>query len=120
MAILVAKALGAGRILAVGSGERLKKAEEFGAIPISYRDGDVVEKVKDLTNGLGTPAVLECAGTTESIRQACLAAAKGGVVSVIGIPHSDPALPMKRIVLMKLKLLVTGPIQIQHRKQLTC
>ncbi len=105
MAILCAKALGAGRILAVGSGDRLKKAEELGAIPISYKDGDVVEKVKDLTNGLGVPAVLECAGTSDSIRQACLAASKGGVVSIIGIPHSDPALPMKRIVLDEVELI---------------
>src|SRR3954463_3895805 len=83
MAILCAKAMGAGRILAVGSGERLKKAEELGAIGISYKEGDVLEKVKALTNGLGVPAVLECAGTAESIRLACLAAARGGVVSVI-------------------------------------
>src|ERR1700761_3503295 len=105
MAILCAKALGAGRILAVGSGERLKKAEELGAIPISYKDGDVVQKVKDLTNGLGAPAVLECAGTADSIRQACLAASRGGVVSIIGIPHSDPSLPMKRIVLDEVELI---------------
>jgi L-iditol 2-dehydrogenase len=105
MAILCAKALGAGRILAVGSGDRLKKALELGAIPISYRDGDVVEKVKDLTNGMGVPAVLECAGTADSIRLACLAASKGGVVSVIGIPHSDPSLPLKRIVLDEVEII---------------
>jgi L-iditol 2-dehydrogenase len=105
MAILCAKALGAGRILAVGSGERLKKAEELGAIGISYKDGDVLEKIKELTNGLGVPAVLECAGTGESIHLACLAASKGGVVSMIGIPHSDPALPIKRIVLDEVELI---------------
>lgn len=105
MAILCAKALGAGRILAVGSGERLKKAEEFGAVPINYRDGDVLEKIKALTNGKGVPAVLECAGTSESITQACLAASKGGVVSVIGIPHSDPTLPVKRIVLDEIEII---------------
>jgi len=105
MAILCAKAMGAGRILAVGSGERLKKAEEFGAIPINYRDGDVLEKIKAITNGKGVPAVLECAGTAESITQACLAASKGGVVSVIGIPHSDPSLPIKRIVLDEIEII---------------
>ena len=36
MAILVGKALGAGRILAVGSGARLALAETLGAIPIDY------------------------------------------------------------------------------------
>ena len=105
MAILVAKALGAGRILAAGSGERLQKAEELGAIPLNYREGDVVEKVKALTNGMGVPAVLECAGTPESITQACYAASKGGVVSVIGIPHSNPSLPLKRIVLDEVEII---------------
>ncbi len=104
MAILCAKALGAGRIIAAGSGERLKKAEELGAIPIDYRTEDVVSKVKDMTNGRGTPAVLECAGTAKSINTACLAASKGGVVSMIGIPHSDPSLPIKRMVLEEVEL----------------
>lgn len=105
MAILVAQALGAGRIFATGSGERLEKAKKLGAIPIDYKDGDVVEKVKAYTNGKGIPAVLECAGTSQSITQACLAASKGGVVSVIGIPHSDPSLPLKRIVLDEVEII---------------
>jgi L-iditol 2-dehydrogenase len=104
MAILVAKALGAGRVIAAGSGERLEKAKELGAITINYREEDIVEKVKEITNGKGAPAVLECAGTSQSIKQACLAAAKGGVVSVIGIPHSDPSLPLKRMVLDEIQL----------------
>src|SRR5690625_3150567 len=104
MATLVAKALGAGRIIAAGSGTRLKKAEELGAIPIDYRSEDVVEVVKELTNGKGVPSVLECAGTSQSIRQASLAAAKGGVISVIGIPHSDPSIPLKRIVLDEVEI----------------
>ncbi len=104
MAILCAKALGAGRVIAAGSGERLKKAEELGAITIDYKEEDIVEKAKSLSNGKGIPAVLECAGTSQSITQACLAAAKGGVVSVIGIPHSDPSLPIKRIVLDEVEL----------------
>jgi L-iditol 2-dehydrogenase len=63
MAILVARTLGAGRIIAVGSGARLKLAHELGAVPIDYRQGQVVERVRALTGGLGAPAVLECAGT---------------------------------------------------------
>ncbi|HTF28387.1 MAG TPA: zinc-binding dehydrogenase, partial [Flavitalea sp.] len=65
----------------------------------------VVEQVRELTGGQGVPAVLECAGTSESITQACLAASKGGVVSVIGIPHSDPSLPLKRIVLDEIEII---------------
>ena len=50
------------------------------------------------------PAVLECAGTAAALRDCCLAAAKGGVVSVIGIPHEEPQLPMKRIVLDEIEI----------------
>jgi L-iditol 2-dehydrogenase len=104
MAVLVGKALGAGRIIAVGSGGRLEVARMLGAIPIDYRAGRVVEQVRALTDGLGVPAVLECAGTADALRDCCLAAAKGGVVSVIGIPHADPTLPMKRIVLDEIEI----------------
>jgi L-iditol 2-dehydrogenase len=105
MAVLCAKALGAGRIIAAGSGDRLAKAEELGAIPIDYRKDDVVDRVRELTRGRGVPAVLECAGTTDALRQACLTAARGGVVSVIGIPHAEPTLPIKRMVLDEVELI---------------
>jgi L-iditol 2-dehydrogenase len=104
MAILVAKTVGAGRIIAVGSGARLELARTLGATPIDYRGGRIVEQVRELTGGLGVPAVLECAGTAAALRDCCLAAAKGGVVSVIGIPHEDPTLPMKRIVLDEIEI----------------
>ena len=104
MAVLCARAMGAGRVIAVGSGARLALAERLGALPIDYRAGGVVEQVRDLTGGLGVPAVVECAGTAAAIRDCCLAAAKGGVVSVIGIPHEDPVLPMKRIVLDEIEI----------------
>ena len=104
MAILVARALGAGRVIAVGSGSRLDLARRLGAIPIDYRGGQVVDQVRALTDGLGVPAVLECAGTAQALRDCCLAASKGGVVSVIGIPHEDPTLPVKRIVLDEIEI----------------
>ncbi len=66
--------------------------------------GKVVERIREMTDGLGVPAVLECAGTAQSIRDCCLAAAKGGVVSVIGIPQDEPQLPMKRIVLDEIEI----------------
>ena len=99
MAQLCAQAMGAGRVIIAGSGERLELAVKLGAIGIDYRKNDVVEAVKDLTNGHGVKRVLECAGTAKAINQACLAASKGGVVSMIGIPHEDPTLPIKRMVL---------------------
>jgi L-iditol 2-dehydrogenase len=105
MATLVAKALGAGRIIAVGSGARLELAKKLGAIPVDYRAGKVVERVRELTNGLGVPAVIESAGTGQAIRDCCLSAAKGGVVSVIGLPLDEPQLPMRRIVLDEIEII---------------
>jgi len=105
MAILCAKAMGAGRIIAAGSGERLAKALEIGAIGIDYRNSDLVEEVKKITGGMGVPRVCECAGTTISFRQACLSVARGGVVSVIGIPHEDPKIPLRRIVLDEIEII---------------
>lgn len=104
LAMLCAKALGAGKIFMAGNGERLKLAESLGAIGIDYRTTDINEAVRDMTNDYGVPRVCECAGTGEAIKQACLAAAKGGVVSMIGIPHEDPSLPIKRMVLEEVEL----------------
>lgn len=105
MALLCARALGAGRIFVAGSGGRLALAEKLGAIGIDYRSDDVASAVLDHTNGLGVRRVCECAGTPEAIRSACMAAAKGGVVSLIGIPHEDPKLPIKRMVLDEVELI---------------
>ena len=105
MAQLCAQALGAGRVFIAGSGERLALAEKLGAIPIDYRSNDVNQAVRDMTNGHGVARVLECAGTSKALYQACHAAAKGGVVSLIGIPHEDPSLPIKRMVLDEIELI---------------
>ena len=105
MALLCALAMGAGRVFIAGSGERLKLAEKLGGIGIDYRSEDVLATVDEYTNGLGVPRILECAGTATAIKQACLAASKGGVVSMIGIPHGDPEVPVKRMVLDEVELI---------------
>ena len=105
MAQLCAQAMGAGRVIIAGSGERLELAVKLGAIGINYREANILDSVMEMTDGFGVPRVLECAGTEESIQNACLAAAKGGVVSMIGIPHNDPKLPIKRMVLDEVELI---------------
>jgi len=104
MALLCARAMGAGQIFVAGNGERLRLAEKLGGIPIDYREVDVALAVRELTGGLGVARVCECAGTATSIRQACEAAGKGGVVSIIGIPHEDVSLPLKQMVLDEVEL----------------
>ena len=69
LGVLAAKELGAERIIAMSRHEsRQRLATEFGATDIVAERGDEgVERVKDLTEGIGADAVLECVGTSESM-----------------------------------------------------
>src|SRR3954471_11509216 len=72
LGILSAKQMGAERIIAMSRHEtRQKLAREFGATDIVTERGDEgVERIKQLTNGVGADSVLECVGTQESMMQA--------------------------------------------------
>lgn len=99
MSIMCARSMGAGLIIASGRGTRLKLAEKLGAVPIDYQKEDVAARVIELTAGLGAKRVIECAGTEKGVKQACAAVAKGGRISMVGLPKEDIAIPIKRIVL---------------------
>src|SRR5947209_6272121 len=89
LGVLSAKQIGAERIIAMSRHEaRQKLAREFGATDIVTERGDEgVARIKDLTNGIGADAVLECVGTQESMKQAIGSTRKGGYVSYVGVPH---------------------------------
>jgi len=89
LGVLSAKQMGAERIVAMSRHEaRQKLAREFGATDIVTERGEEgVARIKDLTNGIGADAVLECVGTQESMKQAIGSARKGGYVSYVGVPH---------------------------------
>ena len=72
LGVLSAKQLGAERIIAMSRHEsRQKLAREFGATDIVADRGDEgVERIKQLTNGVGADSVHECVGTQESMLQA--------------------------------------------------
>src|SRR5438093_11371228 len=89
LGVLSAKQMGAERIIAMSRHEsRQKLAREFGPTDILTERGyECVAPIKDLTNGIGADAVLECVGTQESMKQAIGSARKGGYVSYVGVPH---------------------------------
>lgn len=89
LAALSAKQLGAERIIVMSRHEpRQKLAREFGAAEIVSERGEAgVERIKELTKGIGADAVLECVGTQESMLQAIASARAGGYVSYVGVPH---------------------------------
>src|SRR6266446_1336973 len=89
LGVLSAKQMGADRIIAMSRHQsRQKLAREFGATDIVTERGDEgVERVKELTKGVGADSVLECVGTPESMAQAIHSTRPGGSISYVGVPH---------------------------------
>lgn len=89
LGVLSARQMGAERIIAMSRHEsRQALAREFGATDIIAERGDEgVERIKELTGGVGADSVLECVGTQESMLQAIKATRPGGHVGYVGVPH---------------------------------
>ncbi|MBX7454191.1 zinc-dependent alcohol dehydrogenase family protein [Mycolicibacterium sp. 3033] len=88
-AVLAAREMGAERIIAMSRHDtRQKLALEFGATDIvTERGDDGVAVIKDMTDGVGADAVLECVGTNESMHQALRSARPGAFVGFVGMQH---------------------------------
>lgn len=88
-AVLAAREKGAERIIAMSRHEpRQKLALEFGATDIvTERGDDGVAAIKDMTDGIGADAVLECVGTGQAMQQAIASARPGAFVGFVGVPH---------------------------------
>ncbi|MEU9093810.1 zinc-dependent alcohol dehydrogenase family protein [Streptomyces sp. NPDC048428] len=88
-AVIAAKEMGAERIIAMSRhASRQKLAREFGATDIVAERGDEgIERIKELTGGIGADSVLECVGTAQAMQQALRSARPGGNVGFVGVPH---------------------------------
>lgn len=88
--VLSAQLLGAERIIVLGSTheDRHALAREWGATDIITVRGDAaVTALKELTDGYGADAVLECVGTKEATETAFAVARAGAIVGRVGVPH---------------------------------
>lgn len=99
-----ARALGAGRVIVVGRGDRLSQAAKLGHEVVDYTEGDPVEAVRRETGGLGPPVVLECAGVPDSYRWAIAMLRKGGRCASVGIPVEEVGLFLQDLVLYEKEL----------------
>lgn len=91
-AVLAAKRLGAERIILMGRHKtRTDLGLEFGATDVVAERGEEgIERVRELTGGDGTHAVLECVGLEPAIETAFGVVRNGGTVSRVGAPqYSD-------------------------------
>lgn len=70
--------------------DRIALAKEFGATDIVSERGEAaIERVRELTKGLGVQSVLECVGYAESTRTALSIARPGGAVGRVGVPQDE-------------------------------
>jgi 2-desacetyl-2-hydroxyethyl bacteriochlorophyllide A dehydrogenase len=85
-----ARALGAGRIIQVGSWkEKLEVSSKLGADnTINYHDDDVVQSILDLTDGRGAELIIESSGNTLAFEQAVDALAPGGGLGLLSFYRS--------------------------------
>jgi len=88
-AVLAAKRLGAGRIIALSRNpERQALARDFGATDIVADRGEAaIAAVLALTDGVGADAVAECVGTADAFSTAVAIARPGSTLGYVGVPH---------------------------------
>ncbi|MFD9193746.1 alcohol dehydrogenase catalytic domain-containing protein [Streptomyces phaeochromogenes] len=93
LAVLSAKQLGAERIILMGRHkDRTDLGRYFGATDVIPERGEEgIAKVRDLTGGHGTRAVLEAVGHMPAYEMAVGAVRPGGVISRVGVPQYEDA-----------------------------
>jgi len=89
--VIAAKRLGAEQIILLGHHpDRIALGRDFGATDIvSERGDEAIERVRELTGGLGAHSVLECVGHDLSVQTALGIARPGGAVGRVGVPQHE-------------------------------
>ncbi len=102
-AVAIARSLGAWKVFAIEpNGYRRGKAEEMGAdVVIDPSEVDPVARVMDLTNGSGAEVVLEMSGNARAIDQGTRMLARGGRMSLLGLPDGAVTLDLNDQVIFK-------------------
>ena len=112
--VIAARRLGAERIMMLGRHpDRIALAKEFGATDIVSERGEAaIEKVRELTKGVGAHSVLECVGLEESMRTALSIARPGGAVGRVGVPQ-DESIPASDDSFFKNVTISGGPAPVR-------
>jgi threonine dehydrogenase-like Zn-dependent dehydrogenase len=89
--VIAARRLGAEQIIILGRHpDRIALARDFGATDVvSERGDEAIERVRELTGGLGAHSVLECVGYEQSTLTALSIARPGGAVGRVGVPQDE-------------------------------
>ena len=102
-AIAIARAGGARRVLAVEPNDfRRDLAKGMGAdLVVDPVQADPVDAVLAATDGHGAPVVLEMSGAAPAIQQGTRMLARGGRMSLLGLPEGPVALDLSEHVIFK-------------------
>lgn len=76
---------------------RLALAKQYGGHPLDAKAGDVAERIKECTNGVGADVVIEAIGNTKTLRQALSCVRRSGTVSVVGLFSETVELPVQEL-----------------------
>jgi L-iditol 2-dehydrogenase len=86
--IKLARALGAGRIIATDIDEyRMEAAKRFGAEKVILADGNIPDTIKEVNNGRLADKVIVCAGVLSAAKQALLSVDRGGTILFFAVPN---------------------------------
>jgi threonine 3-dehydrogenase len=102
-AVAIARSLGAWKVIAVEPNDRRREmAGSMGAdLLVDPRDVDPVESVMEATNGSGAEVVLEMSGNGRAIDQGTRMLARGGRMSLLGLPDGPVTLDLNDQVIFK-------------------
>ncbi|MET0800538.1 MAG: L-threonine 3-dehydrogenase [Actinomycetota bacterium] len=102
-AVGVARSLGAWKVVAIEPNDyRRAKAAEMGAdVLLDPMDLDPVNAVLELTKGAGAEVVLEMSGNDRAIDQGTRMLARGGRMSLLGLPDASVTLDLNDQVIFK-------------------
>lgn len=93
--ISLARALGAGRIVATDISEyRMKAGLRFGADAVMHASEDVAARLPELNNGRLADLVIVCAGALQPCTTALKCVERGGTVLFFAVPEPDVMVPV--------------------------
>ena len=112
--VMCARALGAGRVVAIDMvDDRLKIAESLGAIPVNPKETDPEDVVRGMTEWRGADVVVDAVGHESAFATTFTLVRQGGTISLPGMYVEDKAtLPIGDMWLKNISI-VAGVANIQ-------
>lgn len=120
MVAVLKQAYGIQKVICTGLANdvaRLEVAEKLGAITVNGSEVDVIEKVKELTDGKGPELILDAAGHFTVVQQAVEMVAKNGRIGVTGLPAKPSTIPMTPIAMRQISIIGSRAYERKHWRQ---